>query len=156
VDGQEYTLVDSVTNPIYEWRFRYNGQSTGTYKWEFVGGAPAEVGSGTDYTVPTGWSMMPDPLFTVPRAGYYQVESYVDWVQNGANVLDAWQSPGTTGAQIAGSAQRIGASLNDGLPPCRVSGTWSSGGQIRHWAYAGATGLVMKRRLLIVLPVKVA
>jgi hypothetical protein len=38
VDGQEYVLVDSTTNPSYQWRFRYNAGSSSAYKWEFVGG----------------------------------------------------------------------------------------------------------------------
>ena len=33
VDGQEAILVDSVTNPTYQWRFRYNAGSTSAYKW---------------------------------------------------------------------------------------------------------------------------
>src|SRR5215831_7217940 len=39
-DGQEAVLVDLATNPGYQWRFRYNAQSTSAYKWEFVGGSP--------------------------------------------------------------------------------------------------------------------
>ena len=39
-DGQEAILVDSVTNPSYQWRFRYNAGSSSPYKWEFVGGPP--------------------------------------------------------------------------------------------------------------------
>src|SRR5215471_11591990 len=31
VDGQEAVLVDSVTAPTYQWRFRYNAQSTSAY-----------------------------------------------------------------------------------------------------------------------------
>src|SRR6516164_9624771 len=38
VDGQEAILVDSITNPTYQWRLRYNAGSTSAYKWEFVGG----------------------------------------------------------------------------------------------------------------------
>jgi len=40
VNGQETVLVDSTTNPTWQWRFRYNTGSTSPYKWEFVGGTP--------------------------------------------------------------------------------------------------------------------
>src|SRR6516165_9884547 len=39
-DGQEAILVDSVTNPSYQWRFRFNAGSTSAYKWECVGATP--------------------------------------------------------------------------------------------------------------------
>lgn len=58
VDGQEYTLVDSTSNPSYIWRFRYNNGSSSAYKWEFVGGSYLE---GTT-------------TLTIPRAGDYYVE----------------------------------------------------------------------------------
>src|SRR6516164_5696483 len=47
IDGQEYVLVDSTTNPSYQWRFRYNAASTSAYKWEHVGGAPYVNGGGS-------------------------------------------------------------------------------------------------------------
>lgn len=36
VDGQEHILVDSITLPTWEMRFRYNAGSTATIKWEPV------------------------------------------------------------------------------------------------------------------------
>ena len=39
-NGQEAILVDSTTNPTWEWRFRYNANSSSAYKWEFIGGTP--------------------------------------------------------------------------------------------------------------------
>ena len=44
IDGQEYTLVDSLTNPSYQWRFRWNAGSSSAYKWEFVGGTRRDHG----------------------------------------------------------------------------------------------------------------
>jgi len=75
VDGQEYTLVDSLTNPTYQWRFRYNAGSTSSYKWEFVGGAPKVI---TDLTAPSTTSssyvlLSGGPVFTIPRAGEYDL-----------------------------------------------------------------------------------
>ena len=42
-NGQETILVDSTTNPSYQWRFRYNAGSTCIYKWEFVGGTHLDL-----------------------------------------------------------------------------------------------------------------
>jgi len=81
-DGQEHILVDSVTNPTYQWRFRYNASSTSAYKWEFIGGADyiarvdanestTTVGSYVDLTTP-------GPRMLVPRAGDYDVLGAAD------------------------------------------------------------------------------
>lgn len=72
IDGQEAILVDSITNPSYQWRFRYNAQSTSAYKWEFVGGSPAlaQIMAGQSITTPNVW-VVAAPSFTVPRAGDY-------------------------------------------------------------------------------------
>jgi hypothetical protein len=76
VDGQVYTLVDSTTNPTYQWTFRYNASSTSAYKWEYIGGTPvhayalAQEGIGAS----TGWQDSATILhFIVPRAGEYEV-----------------------------------------------------------------------------------
>jgi len=77
VDGQEAILVDSITNPTYQWRFRYNAGSTSAYKWEFVGGLPARVvdfsgawkkpSANNVYQFISGF-----PSFTIPRNGLYR------------------------------------------------------------------------------------
>jgi len=51
VDAQEHYLVDSTTNPTWQWHFRYNANSSSSFKWEAVGGAEAVI-SGTSFTVP--------------------------------------------------------------------------------------------------------
>lgn len=77
-NGQEAILVDSTTNPSYQWRFRYNSGASGTYKWEFCGGFPhlsyvATTGnivgsSYEDLDIGTG------PDFTAPLAGEYSIQ----------------------------------------------------------------------------------
>jgi hypothetical protein len=79
VDGQEFILVDSLTNPTYQWRFRYNAGSTSAYKWEFIGGtelraiadatmaALTHAAANTYYDLPTPVSVV------VPRAGEYVI-----------------------------------------------------------------------------------
>lgn len=75
VDGQEAVLVDSVTNPSYQWRFRYNAGSISPYKWECIGGALVEVtvNPGDNITW-ASWSAAPNsPTYIVPRSGDYIV-----------------------------------------------------------------------------------
>jgi len=74
VDGQEYILVDSLTNPTYQWRFRYNASSTSPYKWEFVGGAPLRSWvAASEATTSTPYVDLATvgPSITAPRAGEY-------------------------------------------------------------------------------------
>jgi len=78
VDGQEFTLVDSLTNPFWQWRFRYNAGNSTAYKWEFIGGAPLVantfVGNETLTAVST-WSTPPTLTdIVVPRTGVYTSE----------------------------------------------------------------------------------
>lgn len=53
VNGQEHILVDSITDPSYTWRLRYNKNSTSRYKWEFVGGIPWLCNDETDVFTPS-------------------------------------------------------------------------------------------------------
>jgi len=77
VDGQEAILVDSTTNPTYQWRFRYNAGSTSAYKWECVGATPlgAYLNVQESLAVTGTWQDLATvgPQVTVPRAGDYQV-----------------------------------------------------------------------------------
>jgi hypothetical protein len=76
-DGREHILVDSTTNPTWQWRFRYNAGSSSSYKWEYLGGSPfihaietlengAAVGPADLATV--------GPQWTCPINGEYIVE----------------------------------------------------------------------------------
>jgi len=102
VDGQEAILVDSVTNPSYQWKFRYNAGSTSAYKWEFIGGTSvyAEITT-SETTTATVYSALTTagPTITLPRAGDYEVEIGAYMGNANANV-QAWMSYdiGATGA----------------------------------------------------------
>jgi hypothetical protein len=77
VDGQEAILVDNVTNPSYQWRFRYNSSSTSAYKWEFIGGVPLLGWSNTSVTNGAtlgAWVNMVASGVTLPRSGEWQIE----------------------------------------------------------------------------------
>ena len=75
-DGQEAILVDSILNPTYQWRFRYNASSSSPYKWEFVGGSDKSHVIDTSEAIGTAnaWANLATdgPLFTAPRAGEYR------------------------------------------------------------------------------------
>src|SRR5215831_2680216 len=75
-DGQLAILVDSVTNPTYQWKFRYNLGSTSAYKWEFVGGTSASSNvDAAESTASAGWTDLTTvgPQFTLPRSGDYLI-----------------------------------------------------------------------------------
>jgi len=77
-DGDEYILVDSITNPTYNWRFKYMASITAdAYKWVFIGG-DAAFGEVVASESPNSSSYValatPGPVITVPRAGIYIVE----------------------------------------------------------------------------------
>lgn len=76
-DGQEFTLVDSVTAPTYQWRFRYNAGSSNAHKWDCIGGTllgafvlgPEYTTSTTDVDLATV-----GPSIVVPFTGVYHVQ----------------------------------------------------------------------------------
>jgi hypothetical protein len=75
-DGDEATLVDSITNPTYQWRFRYNAGSSSTYHWEFVGGAPVSnqvVPQETTTSATFVDLTTVGPQVTLPRDGDYMI-----------------------------------------------------------------------------------
>lgn len=81
-DGDEYVLVDSLTAPTYQWRFKYIAGITDAYKWVYIGGAPAaneiaaaQAHSSTVYVDLTTVG----PQFTIPRSGIYQLDLAIGW-----------------------------------------------------------------------------
>jgi hypothetical protein len=89
-DGQEAILVDDITNPTYQWRFRYNAGSISAYKWEFIGGSVAslavEANTGINITTlyPTFTDLGNVPGFVAPRAGEYNVLFSANCTNNAA------------------------------------------------------------------------
>jgi hypothetical protein len=88
IDGQEHILVDSLTAPTYQWRFRYNAGRADANKWEFVGGPPllTEVATNENITSTSYASLAtPGPSITIPRAGIYIVSQGCRLVQTSTN-----------------------------------------------------------------------
>jgi len=92
VDGQEAILVDSVTNPTYLWRFRYNAGSTSPYKWEYVGGTPWVWANNTSSNNPGTSSADAGygTIFTIPRAGDYVCELEAEMYSEGQGYYSAY------------------------------------------------------------------
>lgn len=74
-DGLEAILVDSLTDPTYQWRFRYNAGSSSAYKWEFIGGrsAFAEATGLVSTQSATPVQLSGGPSITLPRTGLYEI-----------------------------------------------------------------------------------
>lgn len=103
-DGMVSTLVDSTTNPSYQWRFRYNARSSSSYKWEFIGGAPAYLDHGA-ITVSAGATTNANVTFTLPRSGDY-IHSAHCWgmniTTNNYAVLYSYDGASTAQLGVAG------------------------------------------------------
>jgi hypothetical protein len=79
-DGDErYFQTPAMKTLGIMWKFRYNADASGAYKWEFVGGRPVltTVASSLAYTTGAGaftWgSAMTTPKYTFPLSGDYDV-----------------------------------------------------------------------------------
>ena len=108
-DGQETILVDSTTNPSYQWRFRYNATSTSAYKWEFVGGPLGQRNIDTGVAVSTtGWQAAPGPVaIVVPRAGEYTSRYSSEMTVMGAGTLYVLTVSSTAGTLFPGETSAI-------------------------------------------------
>ena len=129
VDGQEAILVDSLTNPTYQWRFRYNAGSTSPYKWEYIGGkAKIFEDGGLSSSAAGTWQDIPGMTFTLPRAG--------DWIlEFGADMY-----AGTAGAYGKIAPSKAGAAPADRDTIADSSPAGSSGSN-SHSRKVLATGL---------------
>jgi len=160
VDGQEAVLVDSITNPQYVWRFRYNASSTQAYKWEFVGGYPywtavvgAENFNGINAWVDANTNV--GPQIAAPRAGQYNISAsasiasstasaacYIGICIGAGSPVDPFQ--GFVGAGVANTYMTVAIPFGAG---------WFTAAQgdlirMRYLAAAGS-GSIAKRNLAI-------
>jgi hypothetical protein len=91
-DGQEYIVVDSLTNPAYSWHMRYNASSTSTYKWEYIGGSSLATSNypnavlNTLTAISVGTYYVPAVTLVIPRAGEWVVSATATFQNNGAAV----------------------------------------------------------------------
>lgn len=162
-DGQEAVLVDSVTNPSYQWRFRFNAGSTSAYKWEFIGGSDAHVVVGADETTTTtgAWLELTTvgPLVTLPRAGDYEAIGGANTYHSAAATVTYFGiTNGTTTPPFAAATYNtaVNAVIPSGTSSYRFTGL-AANSDIRCRYYNGTAGTAhWTNRWLRVHPVRVS
>lgn len=161
VNGQEHVLVDSVTAPTYQWRLRFNSQSSSAYKWEFIGGAPSAQYELTSVGISPAPTWNPTgPLFAIPRAGTYIVDFQLMFY---AGALGAYIDYGIVGPYPPGSAlisvsysDRLAAVNTAEVGSIRVVLTITSPMTICGGSRYNENAITSANRSLIVTPVRVA
>jgi hypothetical protein len=166
-DGQEAILVDSLTAPTYQWRFRYTAGITDAYKWVFIGGSSFAhsivTNEGSTAGGSNAWMNLATlgPRMIVPRAGIYET-SYASEVTCTAST--AWVS---VAVGVGDFAQ--GAQVHQAEQPIGSANWWGSvagggdvtvptaGGEIRlKYAQWTSLGCSWRYRWLNVRPKRVA
>ena len=155
-DGQEAILVDSTTNPTFQWRFRYNAGSSSAYKWEFVGGAPLLVADTASLTPANGsWVVDQTPKLTVPRSGEYQVGFSGEITPGGAGLIGMCASLRSVAQTQGESIDTISAgSITLSRPSVPL--TCNSGDSLGCAYYAQVAGTSVSNRYLTTLPKRVS
>ena len=156
VDGQEAILVDSVTAPTYQWRFRYNaGHSADAFKWECVGGTSLVAFNVATAIVPAaGWNGYA-PSITIPRAGLYDMSGSAEWYGNGAGAGVLAIAIDIQNGQRGGWMPNPGAYCSVGFTDQRYQYTQ---GQVVGMAYYSQNGppLQVNRTWMSARPVRVS
>lgn len=162
VNGQEIYYAADVTNGVI-WHLRYNGTSSSSYKWEFIGGSDlrtfdnAESGPVSSPS-PAAWTNINTAIsVTVPLAGDYRYSaaSNINVASAGNTYLGvATTASGTptTSNQVYVTATTYGQSA--------VSGTLtgvsaSSALTLRYYFAVTAANVYRRAASLVVTPVRV-
>jgi hypothetical protein len=153
IDGQEAILVDSITNPTYQWKFRYNAGSSSAYKWEFIGGPPLQIYPGT-FNNPTANAYnadtAPGSTLTIPRAGDYSLSSLAGVVATvGGYYMGFAYDPNTRqgGNLVAGTEAEVFVT---------VKKTCTAGEAVRNIFYTINTDASYVRRTITAIPWRVS
>jgi hypothetical protein len=156
-DGQRHVLVDSTSNPSYQWLMRYNSAEA-TYKWECIGGSfyavsveteEAPGSSGAWVNLATG-----GPSLTTPYSGDWDVLATCNLV-NSAGSSQALRMGITSGDTTPSTGNDIENSVANGLRQlvsvfATVTGV-SSGASLkmRYQAVASTSTAFGQRRMRI-------
>jgi len=159
IDGQEAVLVDSLTSPTYQWRFRYNANSTSLYKWEFVGGAPIYIYASDAPAVASGWAIVATPQVTPPRPGVYLIQAQCRYLQIPTAGFQMHVSGGSSvdgsGVESTFFSPSIANQVTP-MQPSLVQRTLLAGQTACIWVYNGCpTAGTIGSRALTVTPVRV-
>lgn len=121
-DGDIAVLVDSLTLPTYQWKFRYNAGSSNADKWDFLGGAAQQINAATLTVASTTATDYTNGSLTIARAGVY------DFLF-GSNATNAGSGGKYLDLNISGSVvrtQAVPASANVALS--MPTGAWRATG----------------------------
>jgi hypothetical protein len=158
VDGQEAILVDNIANPSYQWRFRYNAGSTSPYKWEFVGGSPAQGYDSTFTGLPTATWASFAPTITLARAGEYFCVTQLSTIAPAGAATQYYYGASVNGATPTGPYGGFGPSGGPeiGFVVENELLTVAAGAAVTVGAYSSAAGAGTKERRLWITPKRVA
>lgn len=158
-DGQEHVLVDSVTAPTYQWRFRYNASGS-TYKWEFVGGPALYIENlaAVSGVISTTYVAL-GPALTVPRPGVYQWQIGANVNPNGAGIA-IFVALGTTDVAASdGTSALVYTNTNPSQISIGRSGVTTiltAGNQLQIYCRVSSGQGSFSNRTLLVTPVRVS
>jgi hypothetical protein len=156
IDGQEAILVDSPTNPTYQWKFRYNAGSTSPYRWEFIGGAPLRsvIPAALALSSVGGWTAA-TPAVSAPRAGDYLLSVRVMAQVSGNPLLGL--ATFASGVLLQDGTAHVRASTWQGI---EVSDSFApavaAGAQLALGYYTDTAGQLFQSRTLTVYPVRIS
>jgi hypothetical protein len=160
INGQEAILVDSLTNPSYQWRFRYNTGSSDASKWEFVGGMPGFVLGVEDPGLMTNTApqLIATPAFVIPRLGRYVVEFGAFMQSYSASQFDMFIDI-TDGTNVSPNQLRfVPVAQFNGATVMHAESRSASAGvtlQMRHWG-SNTNQRSLAPRWIKVTPVRVS
>lgn len=155
VDGQLFYYEPSAG---IKWTFRYNAAG-GTYKWEFVGGAPAFGRDDTTQTIlsSTYSALTGSPAFTAPFAGVYRVQhgatSKIGSAAVGNTADQSLFVNGVDSGQIIRSSSIEATSVDSIGEPTVLTAGHSM--QLRQRSNSGSSTATYTTRFISVLPVRV-
>lgn len=159
--GDLAVLVDNVTNPTYQWMFRYNANSANTDKWEYIGGAPAEAevataqattGLGSYHALATA-----GPVVTLPRDGVYDIRigASITGAASNTQAIMSFDIGGTGAVDANGvSMERAAADTIDVMRFQRVSALTAAALTSKYKSVGG--NATFANRFLAVTPVRVS
>lgn len=162
LDIQEAILVDNTSTPTYQWRFRYNANSTNTDKWEFIGGVPYTTYNTASSASITGTAYAANGVgcsLVVPRSGTYLV-------RHGAKLYQGTTSQwtymnlavnGTVSLSDGYALHQKGGDNDGGAFMTEVPIALTAGQTVAQYSkVTGGTGLVTGGCSLALLPVRLS
>lgn len=155
-NGQEAILVDSTTNPAYQWRLRYNGNNSTAYKWEFIGGTPLTGYSAAQQGVSADTWTSFAPTLTTPRAGIYDIE--LRGMARPPGVAQLYASCYTGSSTFGNIAYTMVSTAYGFVMLTSISaGQVLSAAQVISWgANSNVAATTFEQRYLIMTPVRVS